>query len=231
MKKLTELHNKYINKPIWIAGSDASLDTYPDSFFDDKIGITLHLAYEKFPNATYRYFNEYDRLNHLIDKHPKIKNQKCIFGWPFYQRLEEVCEELTKDFKSVWYLNRESYPPNGDPCDIFLDDGIIAMQDMVKTAKEGKSNTYGGHGTCLHPCLYAAVLMGGNPINIIGSNHEAVNNLEHFSKVNSVDAKMRPNTPTFSSYRGNRMKRGTQAIIDGAKKINITINWIKQYDE
>ena len=75
---IKKLHNKHKDKPIWIVGSDHSLDVYPDGFLDGEIAITLHLAYLKFPKATYHHFNEYDRLDYLIKNYPKIKEKPCF---------------------------------------------------------------------------------------------------------------------------------------------------------
>ena len=55
MRFVTELHRRHEDTPIWIAGSDPTLDQYPDDFWEGKVGITLHLAHIKFPYATYRY--------------------------------------------------------------------------------------------------------------------------------------------------------------------------------
>jgi len=70
MRFITDLHLRHAGEPIWIAGTDTSLDDYPDDFFENKIGITLHLAHLKFPRATYRYFNEYDRVEFLLREDP-----------------------------------------------------------------------------------------------------------------------------------------------------------------
>jgi len=65
LHSIKRLYMKHRGESIWIVGSDPSLSNYPDSFLDDKNGITLHLAHLKFPNATYRYSSEYDRSEYL----------------------------------------------------------------------------------------------------------------------------------------------------------------------
>jgi len=195
MKLINELHQKYLNKPIWVVGSDPSLEDYPDNFLDNKLSITLHLAYLKFPNATYRYFNE-------------------IIG--------EAGEK-------AYYLNLKPYPPKGNYGSIFNDSGPNAMRAMVSEAVKGERTEYGGHGTCLHPCMYVAIMMGCNPINIIGCNFKNIEGKEHFGNVHQIDHDMRPVTPSFTGHRGTRMIKGLQAIIAGCKDNNIKVNWIKNY--
>ena len=131
MRRITELFNKHIG-PIWIAGSDPTLSDYPDNFFDKKIGITLHLAYMKFSNATYRYFNELDRITYLKTKDNSIMDKKVIVGYPFYNRSGWESDEVLKDFKDYWYLDNKDYPPNGDSSDIYTDIGVwFTMADSM----------------------------------------------------------------------------------------------------
>jgi hypothetical protein len=231
MKWITELHNKYAGKEIWIAGSDPSLETYPDDFFDDKISITLHLAYIKFPKATYRYFNERDRFIYLQEQYPEIFDQVNIFGFPFYNRSEEVSKEaIGKAWDKGYRLKLRPYPPNGNPGAIFDDSGPNAMRAMVGEAIEGKRLEYGGHGTCLHPCSYVAIMMGAKTINIIGCNFKNIEGKEHFGEAHQIDHNMRPQTPSFTGYRGTRMTRGLMGIIAGCNDHGIKVNWIEKYD-
>lgn len=222
MRIITELYKKHKGE-IWIAGSDPTLYNYPYNYLDNKISITLHLAYLKFPKATYRYFNELDRIKYLKEINPKIIDMNNIYGWPFYGRTEHECKEVVGKDSNAWYLNRASYPPSGDPSDIFLNKGQNAMTNIVEDAVKAKSDTFGGHGTCLHPCMYAAIMMGGNPIHIIGCSFKNINGKEHFGKANKIDKDMRPHTPSFSGYRGKRMELGLQAIIKGCDKFGIKV--------
>jgi len=232
MKKIIELHNKHKGKEIWIAGSDPSLEDYPDNFFDDKIGITLHLAYMKFPKATYHYFNERDRFVFLKEKFPKIVKQVNIFGYPFYNRTKVVADEAIGEAKETgYYLDLKPYPPNGNSGAIFSDSGPNAMRAMVGDAVKGERMDYGGHGTCLHPCSYVAIMMGAKTINIIGCNFKNIQGKEHFGETNKIDHDMRPQTPSFTGYRGTRMTRGLEAIIAGCNDNNIKVNWIEKYDK
>lgn len=223
MKQITELLNKHIG-PIWIVGSDPTLEEYPDNFLDNKIGITLHLAYLKFPNATYRYFNEYDRITYLISKDSLILEKPIVVGYPFYHRSVFESDRVLDNFKTVWYLDNQDYPPNGDPADIFTDIGVNAMKKWVYDAREGKSNTYGSNGTCMHNAMFVALMMGGNPINVIGCNFSTIDGKEHFGEMNEVDHQMRAGTAPFTGYRGDRMIRGYNAIVEACNELKIKVN-------
>lgn len=232
MKWITELYNKYKNQEIWVVGSDPTLENYPSDFLDGKLSITLHLAYIKFPNTSFHYFNEKDRFVFLKEKYPEILNKTNIFGYPFYNRSKEASDEaIGKANKKAYCLKLKPYPPNGNPSDIFNDKGLKAMKSMVSDALKGERLDYGGHGTCLHPCMYAVIMMGCNPINIIGCNFKNISGKEHFGLANKIDHDMRPATPSFTGYRGTRMTRGLNAIISGCEENNIIVNWIENYDK
>ncbi len=231
MKFITKLHNKHLNQPIWIVGSDPTLDEYPNNFLDGKISIVLHLTALKFPNATYRYFNEYDRLKYLIEQDPAILDKKNIFAWPFYNKTKEESAKLTGTDKA-YYLKLTPYPPNGKVEDIYGKIGVEAMKKQVIMAKNADTSEFGGYGTCLHGCLYVAIMMGGNPIHIIGSGFKSMGNKEYFSGINAIDEKMRPGArPFLFPDRTKRMFIGTEAIIEGCKKQNIEVNWFKNYEQ
>lgn len=224
-----ELHNRYRGRAIWIAGSDPTLEEYPDNFFDDKLSITLHLAFIKFPRATYRYFNERDRLVFLKENYPEILDMENIYAYPFYRRTIEESEEATEGTERGHYVNLKHYPPDGNSADIFNDKGPAAMRTMVKDALYATNLTFGDHGTCLHACMYVAIMMGCNPINIIGCGFGAVSGKEHFGTANEIDKGMRPSTPSFTGYRGDRMTRGLEAIVAGCKDNGIVVNRFNAY--
>ena len=227
MRFITDLHRRHEKTPVWIAGSDPSLVEYPDDFFDDKTGITLHLAHIKFPRATYRYANEYDRVEFLMQKDPGFANQEHIFAWPFYGRSREESRRLVESMPHVYHLRWVIYPPRG----IREYVGWGYTRRKVRQAGRGVSATYGGHGTCLHGALYAAVMMGGNPINLIGCGHGRVKaDEEHFSSVGAVDRGMRPGIRSFSDpVRNVPMIEQTLALIDACRQQGIQVNWIRSF--
>ncbi len=231
MKPIIKLHNKYKNQPIWLVGSGPSLESYPDNFLDNKIGITLHLASLKFPNTTYRYFSEYDRLSFLKES-KDILEKDIIVGWPFYGKTKKDCLKLIEDFKAVYYMDRLSFPPDGKMKAETSNKSFKCMQRRVNIAKKASSNLFYDYTTCAHMGMYAAIILGGNPINIIGCDFKSINNKEHFNIVNDIDTKMRPTMVSFShESRGNYMKKAMDAIIDGCKDIRIKVNQYNNYSE
>jgi len=233
MKSITELHNKHKNQEVWIVGSDPSLDDYPDNFLDDKIGITLHLAYLKYPDATYRYFNEYDRLKYLSDKDSSILEKSNIYGWPLFGSNENASKILVKEALKSYYLLLKPYPPTGNVKE-WMENNDVAlkcMKERVKEARNAERTIFGGYATCLHACLYSVIMMGANPINIIGCNLERIDDKEHFEVANEIDKKMRNNTHYLSEKTVELMKKGAQTIIDGCNELNTEVNWIKNYND
>ncbi len=227
MRFITELHDRHAGLPIWIAGSDPTLGEYPDDFFDDKVAITLHLAHVKFPRATYRYANEYDRVEYLKRAYPAYRDQEQIFAWPFYHRSRRESRDLVRDMPRVYHLRWSPYPPRGIREHVDWE----FTRRKVRQARAGTSVIYGGHGTCLHGALYAAVMAGGDPINIIGCGHGRVAaGREHFGQVNDVDAAMRPGIRSFSDPINNvPMIEQTLALIDGCRREGIRVNWIRRF--
>lgn len=232
MRYISDLHKKHLDQEMWVIGSDPTLEDYPDNFLDGKLGMTLHLAAMKFPKATYKFFNEYDRLRFLSERDPSILKDQLICCYPFFNRTKEETIALAGDGENTYYLIDSPYPPNGIPQEIFNDVGFNYMRDLAKGAREATTITFGANGTCLHNGLYAAIMMGCNPINIIGCSHGAVKGKEHFGEVNDIDKEMRPQTASFSDpTRGPRMTRGTEAIIEGCKNMGVVVNWYKTYEE
>jgi hypothetical protein len=227
MSFITDLHLRHAGEPIWIAGSDPSLEDYPDDFFNDKISITLHLAHLKFPRATYRYFNEYDRVEFLLREDPGFVRQENIVGWPFYGKSEQESLALVQNMDHIYYLRWVIYPPRR----IREYVGWGYTRRKVRQAKHAASVTYGGHGTCLHGAIYVAVMMGGNPINIIGCGHGLVQpGEEHFSKAVEIDHRMRPGIRSFSDPVNNvPMLEQTLALIAACVREGIRVNWIRTF--
>ncbi len=227
---ITELHNKHKGQEIWVVGSDPTLEDYPDNFLDNKLSITLHLAHIKFPDATYRFFNERDRFVFLRDEYPDFLDKVSIFGFPFFHKGDKPSEEETKNVKEKYFLKSTPYPPRSNFNDIFCDTGRNAIKKMVTEAVNGTSYTFGSYGTCAHNGTFVAIMMGCNPINIIGANFRALGGKEHFGGAHNIDKTMRPGIPTFSGGRGRIMHAGLDAITAGCKLHNIKVNWFERYD-
>jgi len=228
MKYINELAGIHKNRPIWIAGSDPSLDTYPEQFFNGKIGMTLHMAYLKFQDTTYMYANESDRVKYLKENYPGYYNVKHIYGYPFYDISRSESRKLVEDLSNVYTFRLRPYPPYGIR-------GVVDWNFTYKKVHQAIHNSakvFGGHGTCLHGALYCAIMMGGNPINIIGAGHGMYKGDEHFKGAVNIDKEMRPTVPSFSDPNNNvPIISQTMAIIEACKKEGIEVNWIKEYSD
>ncbi len=227
MRFITDLHDRHAGQPVWIAGSDPTLGEYPEDFFDDKIAITLHLAHVRFPRATYRYANEYDRVAYLKSAYPEYAAQEQIFAWPFYGMSRRESRDLVREMPRAYHLRWSLYPP----CGIREHVDWEFTRRKVRQARAGTSLIYGGHGTCLHGALYVAVMMGANPINIIACGHGRVApHQEHFAGVNDVDAAMRPGIRPFSDPVNNvPMIEQTLALIEACRSLGIGVSWVRRF--
>jgi hypothetical protein len=220
---VSELYGRHRGEEIWIAGSDPSLTEYPDDFFDDKIGITLHLAHRKFPDATWRYSSEYDRSAYLMSVDPSYIDKRIIVGWPVYGKSPRETAELFAGFREVYAHRMRSYPPTGVRGEV---DARFTDFKVASTA-EGRSTVWGAHGTCLHNALYMAILMGAKAIHIIGAGHGMFkSDLQHFAMVEGDHHKMRPGTRLLSDPV-ERVPQIEQilAIKAACEKIGISLAW------
>lgn len=198
-KQFSDIHTlvgSLAGKPVWIAGSDPTLDTYPADFFDDKTGITLHLAHLKFPRATYRYSSEYDRSKFMLAHNPEYAELPLIAAWPMYGKSKKETERLLSGSKQVYFHRMVNYLPTGVRGEV---------SEKFTSWKVGRSirnraSVWGSHGSCLHTCIYAALLLGASEIHVIGSGHGLVNTggLDHFGSADSIHQNMRTGD-TFSN--------------------------------
>ncbi len=202
-----KFHNKHFSdihtltgslsgKPVWIAGSDPTLDGYPENFFDDKTGITLHLAHIKFPRATYRYSSEYDRSKFLLEHNPEYAKLPLIAAFPMYGKTKKETASLLSASEKVFFHRMVNYFPTGVRGEIELD---YTIWKAART-RANRASIWGSHGSCLHTCIYIALLLGASEIHIIGSGHGLVNSggLDHFASVDSIHQHMRTGD-TFSN--------------------------------
>jgi len=218
MNWITALHKKHQNQPIWIAGSGPSLDTYPSDFFDNKLAIVLHNAYLKFPNTMYRYANEFARVEWFKKNRPEYLNKLNIFAYPFYLRNQPQMEDLIDlDNPNYYFLVLRPIPKKHTD--------IEFLEKKVIQAKEGSSIDFGGYGTCLHACLYVCVMMGCNPINIIGCDHSAKDKQQHFGEADKLTRGWDYKT------LGPIQEKGTIALISACEKQGIKINRYSDYKD
>jgi len=224
-----DLYNRHKGEPIWIAGSDPSLAGYPDAFLDHKIGVTLHLAHVKFPRSTYRYSSEYDRSRFLLSKHAEYRSQPLIAALPMYGVTQKATMELLKDNQEVYFHRMLSYMPTGVRGEVDAEFSLYKIRQTQKNA----AHFWGGHGSCLHTCIYMAVLMGAAEINLIGCGHGMYGGgLEHFEAVESTHHAMRPGYKSFDDPKDSvPIIDQTCALRDGCRVAGIAFNWYLEYSD
>ena len=84
LKNIEEIRDKHKGETIFIIGSGPSLETYPEDFLNDKISMTLHLAYLKFPKPTYAHIAEADRIQWLRSNRTEFFKTQGLFCNPFF---------------------------------------------------------------------------------------------------------------------------------------------------
>jgi hypothetical protein len=214
-------------KPVWIVGSDPTLDAYPADFLDGKIGVTLHLAHVKFPNATFRYSSEYDRSEYLLAHNPEYAELPLIASLPMYGKTRKETEALLSGSKRVYFHRMVNYLPTGVRGEVsrkFTDWKIGKTRD-------NRASIWGSHGSCLHTCIYAAVLLGASEIHVIGSGHGLANaaGLDHFSAVDGIHQNMRVGDTFTNPKIAFPVIDQTLALKDACEKNGIPFFWHDRY--
>jgi hypothetical protein len=203
------------------------LSSYPDSFLDDKVGITLHLAHVKFPRAAFRYSSEYDRSKYLLPLYPEYRTQPLIAALPMYGVTREDTLELLKDNDEVYFHRMVSYLPTGVRGEV--DPAFTAFK--VAQTRRNEARVWGGHGSCLHTCIYMAVLMGASEINLIGCGHGMYGGgLEHFAAVEGAHHEIRPGYKSFDDPTDSvPIIEQTCALRDACLAQGIGFKWHREY--
>lgn len=223
-------------KEIWVVGSGPSLDSYPDSFLDDKVGMTLHLAYLKFPNATYRGVCESPILEWLLNNRPDFFNKQNILTNPLHPATP-VQHYLSHDLQGghgnqplpilVRYIGNESYLYGTD------------FKELIEKAIRGEPVIAGAYSTVLHSMLFALVTMGAKKIHLIGVDHARESDTRlpkvYFSQAQEVEQlNLRVRYRGISWYRKEMCDRqlfGTNAFIEVGKRHGVEIIRHKDYHE
>ena len=249
MRWVSELRGKYEGEPIWISGADPTLDGFPVGFEIGKTMIALNSAHFKFPKATYTYSNEYFTVARLLNESSNYGPKPHIFAWPLgwsEGNDRDKTKVLLPRLPDVHWVPLKPYPPRSRRNDIYSEIGWNGLKAMVREAKMGDSIRFGGYGTCLHPCIMVAVMMGGNPINVIGCNHRTFGYRAHYGADGKKEIAAKGNyypdwcvpkkiwkTGSIKSIYKKQwpvMQRGTDALIEGATEIGVTINMVSGYE-
>ncbi len=226
-RDVSTLRNRHRGEQIWIAGSDPSLTGYPDSFLDDRIGITLHLAHVKFPRSTYRYSSEYDRSELLLRDFPEYRSLPLIAALPMYGVSKRQTRDLLKDNSEVYFHRMLSYMPTGVRGEVSPEFTLF----KVRQTQANKAHVWGAHGSCLHMCIYMAVLMGASEINLIGCGHGMYGGgLEHFQAAEQMHHKNRPGYKSFDDPKDSvPIIDQTCALRDACQQVGIRFNWYREF--
>jgi len=219
------LRNKYKNQPIWVVGADPTIIKFPKDFLENKLSIVLGSAYIVFPDGTYNYNDEYKTVDEFWpERFSDYLTKSHIWAFPFYGMGEGRSKEFIEERKpsKLWSLRYRPYPPHGHRPDILTGVGYNAMVELVYKANEGHSGPYGGFATCLHSALYSAILMGCNPIYIIGCGHRLIDGRQYPIEISKYPFPVRE-IPKFESHWIPYAERGTRAIMEGCRRENITV--------
>jgi hypothetical protein len=222
-----ELHDRYEGEAVWIVGSDPSLSGYPDSFLDGKVGITLHLAHVKFPQATFRYSSELDRSKYLLPLYKEYRSLPLIAAMPMYGVSMEATLDLLGDNAEVYFHRMVSYLPTGVRGEVSQE----FTRFKVAQTRRGEAGVWGGHGSCLHTCVYMAVLMGASEINLIGCGHGMYGGgTEHFAAVEGAHNAIRPGYKSFDDPTDSvPCIEQTRALQGACLAEGIGFNWYRAY--
>lgn len=220
------LRNHHKDQLVWIMGADPSVADFPRDFLEDKLSIVIGGGYTIFQNGTYNYNNELKLiLGEYSAQFPNFLAKQQIWAYPFYgvSRSESSALIVKHKPSRVWFLNYSPYPPRGHRPDMMTDLMPNAMIDLVAKANQGDPGPYGGAATCLHCALYVAIIMGCNPINIIGCSHRLIDGRQYPVEISKEPFPIGA-IPRFESLWRPYAERGTQAIIEGCRRVGITVN-------
>ena len=218
MKNIEEIRDKHKGESLIIVGSGPSLDTYPDNFLDDKISMTLHLAYLKFSNPTYTHIAEADRILWFKKNRPNLFKSKGLYCTPFVPLVHpnSILKEI--NMESIYFLK---YTP------IRLKFKNVEKQIMA--ADTGKNIRYQSNSTCLHTGIWCALILGFTTINLIGCDFSHQEEKHYSSIANVCDSRAR--NLSFFENAYYRMNIFTTEIIRILKKHRIVINRYLNYED
>jgi hypothetical protein len=221
---IEEIRGKHNCETVFIVGTAPSLSTYPNNFLDDKISMTIHLAYVKYSNPTYASFTEADRLKWLIVNRPGILNTQIIASSPLFPLVRP--QLLLRNVNNTAYVL--PYSPKQLP--------LKKVEDMVISALSGHRIRYQTNGTSLHNAIWSALILGFTSINLIGNDHKAIKGKDYFDSgdeavENRQYAFDRERTREFFEQAYSLQNLFFEKIRIVSEKHNVTINRYSSYDD
>jgi len=225
-KNIEMIRNKHKGETIFLAGTGPSLDTYPDSFLDDKISMTLHLSYLKFPNPTYAHIVESDRIEYLINKKPDFFKTQGLYTNPFFPLVHP--SSVLRDIPKI----NNSYFLKYSPRRLNFE----YVEKQIRAALKEDNFRYQSNSTCLHTGIWCSLILGFQEIILIGCDHSSENTTDdsnkekhYFSSAQVSDKRKRDKSFIDDAYY--KMNVFTNEIIKVANEYSITIRRIKDFKE
>lgn len=216
---IEKIRNRHSGETVYLFGSGPSLDTYPKNFLDEKISISLHLAFMKYPGATYAHITEADRLEWFKNSYPEFFNTQGLYCDPLFPLMTINSTLRNVEIKSPPYFLK--YNPRALK--------INNIEKEIKAAISGRKYRYKSNNTCLHTAIWCAVILGFKTIEIIGCEFASENGKHYSNDTNVKDTRQRPNEFLENAYY--KMKVFTDEIINISYKYDITINRYLDYTD
>ena len=216
---IEKIRNRHDGETVFIFGSGPSLDTYPKNFLDEKISISLHLAFMKYPKATYAHITESDRLEWFNNFYPKFFDTQGLYCDPLFPLMTINSSLKNVEIKSPPYFLK--YNPKALK--------INNVENEIKAAISGQNYRYKSNNTCLHTAIWCAMILGFKTIEIIGCEFASDKGKHYSSDTNVKDTRQRPNELLENAY--NKMKLFTDKITNLSDRYDITINRYLDYTD
>lgn len=163
---IEDLRDIYLNREIWVVGTGASLDDFPDDFFDNKISITLNTAMYRFPECQYWHGHHEPYREYVRDRREIL--EKSIIPYPFpgpfwHGRILDPVE-FFGDLTSVpiWMKFRDTRPV----FESLLEETVAGIMERKKDVR------YHASMSVAHTAIEAAAIMGSKNITLVGCEHK-----------------------------------------------------------
>ena len=174
--KIEIIRNRHFGETMYIYGSGPSLDSYPKNFLDDKLSMSLHMAYMKYKNPTYAHITESDRIEWFKVNHLDFFKTQGIYCDPLFPLIPlDIALKDIDVMAKPYYLK---YNP--------LKLQLSNIPKEVQAAFLGSDYRYRSNNTCLHNAIWASIILGCKNIKLIGCDFASKGG-KHYSNVADVE--------------------------------------------